>query len=165
MSYLYDYPQPSITGDVIVYDRRADKVLLIKRKHAPFKDHWAIVGGFFNSGDADGVMDESVRDAAIRELKEEVNIDVKKEPKLGRFTFTFLTIQDKPNRDPRNRVVTMVYVCTIWDGAIDGLNIKAQDDALEMKWFDRKDILDGKVPLAFDHLDSIQKHAKGIVYV
>lgn len=222
MSYEYKYPQPSITGDVIVWDRKEDKILLIRRKHEPYAGHWAIVGGFFNPGDADGVMDETVRDAAIRELKEEVNLDISKV--FGKFivqrwsqykmatgamiydkgqdkefdtlaeaeeyertadsgfggdlryryvihkpkkkcTFSFLTIQDKPNRDPRNRVVTMVYICTIWDGVTADMDIKPQDDAAEAKWFSRTDIIAGLVPLAFDHLDSIKKHSGGHIYV
>ncbi len=171
-----EYPQPSITGDVIVYDRRGDRILLLKRKHAPFKDCWAIVGGFFNPEDHHGEkMDETIRDAAIRELKEEVNIDYiadkgtnngMKKPLDGnnKFSLTFLTVQDKPNRDPRGRVVTLVYVCTIWNG-VEGVDIKAQDDAAEVQWFSKQDILDGKVPLAFDHFDSIQKFANDKTYV
>jgi len=166
MSYTYKYPQPSITCDVIVWDRRGDRVLLIKRKHAPFKDCWAIVGGFFNAEThAEGQMDESIRDAAIRELKEEVNIDyyadkgvnAMKQPLEGKhkYSISFLCIQDKPGRDPRGRVITMVYVLTIWDG-VEGIDIKAQDDAAEVRWFQVRDVLEGKVALAFDHLDSIR---------
>lgn len=169
------YPKPSITGDVIVWDRRGDRYLLLRRKHDPYKGCWAIVGGFFNCEDHhDEKMDESVRDAAIRELKEEVNIDYLADNPLNhergrlrgeiRYTFTFLTVQDKPNRDPRGRIVTLVYVLTIWNG-VEGIDIKAQDDAAEVKWFSREEVLNGSVPLAFDHLDSIIKHASGLVYV
>ncbi len=172
MSFTYKYPQPSITGDVIVWDRREDKILLIKRRGEPFKGCWAIVGGFFNpETHGEGVIDETVRDAAIRELKEEVNITHEKPEyagfvarKLYKTSLSFLTVQDKPGRDPRGRVVTLVYVLTIWDG-IEGLDIRALDDAAEYQWFDKKDIVDGKVPLAFDHLDSIQKFARGLTYV
>lgn len=174
MKYTYNYPQPSITGDVIVYDRRADKILLIKRKSEPFAGCWAIVGGFFNSEtNGTNIIDQSVRDAAIRELKEEVNIthvDIQPgkrgEPIKEKFktSLAFLTIQDKPGRDPRGRVVTAVYVCTIWDG-IEGMDIRPLDDAAEAQWFSKQDIVDGKVPLAFDHLDSIKKFATGITYV
>lgn len=174
MSFTYKYPQPSITGDVIVFDRRANKVLLLKRKFNPYKDCWAIVGGFFNSEThSEGIMDESVRAAAIREMEEEVNLvyedsdrsqDKTKLTDDKRLTFSFLTVQDKPARDSRGRVVTLVYVCTIWDG-LEGLDIKAADDAAEVQWFPLQDIVDGKLPLAFDHLDSIQKFAKGVVYV
>lgn len=175
MSFTYKYPQPSITGDVIVWDRRGDRILLIKRKGEPYKDCWAIVGGFFNpETHGEGTMDESIRDAAIRELKEEVNIDFnadKGENERGkplqgrnRLSFTFLTVQDAPGRDPRGRVVTLVYVLTVWDG-VEFLDIKAQDDAAEVQWFPAQDILEGKIPLAFDHLDSIKKFKFGLAYV
>ena len=222
MKYTYNYPQPSITGDVIVWDRRADKILLIKRKGEPFAGCWAIVGGFFNSEtNGENIMDESVRDAAIRELKEEIGIDFK--AKVGKYiverwsqyklatgqmshdkdankefnrkedaeeymrtadsgisgdtryryvlrepphklSLSFLTVQDKPGRDPRGRVVTLVYVLAIWDG-LEGVNIQAGDDAAEYAWFSKQDIVDGKVPLAFDHLDSIKKFAARTTYV
>ncbi len=174
MKYSYNYPQPSITGDVIVWDRRADKILLIKRKSEPYAGCWAIVGGFFNSEtNGTNVIDQSVRDSAIRELKEEINIthvDIdsgqRGKPIEGKVktSLAFLTVQDKPGRDPRGRVVTLVYVLTIWDG-LEGMDIKAGDDAAEYAWFDRQFILEGKVPLAFDHLDSIKKLASGVVYV
>lgn len=166
MSFTYPFPHPSITGDVIVWDRRGDRILLIKRKKDPYANCWAIVGGFFNPQDnGKDKMDESVRDAAVRELKEEVGIDLKGfNGDFSKFTFSFLTVQDKPGRDTRGRVVTLVYVLTIWDG-VEDVHIKAADDALECQWFPRDDIVAGKVPLAFDHLDSIQKFKNGIVYV
>lgn len=215
MSFTYNYPMPSITGDVIVWDRRADKILLIKRGGEPYKDCWAIVGGFFDIN-----RDASVQDGAIRELKEEVNIDLTANGKftvqrwsqyqmatgqmnydkghdkdfdtlvqaeayvakadsgfggdtryrytivkpLNKFSLSFLTIQDAIGRDPRGRVVTAVYVLTIWDG-IESLDIKAQDDAAEYKWFPAADLVAGKIPLAFDHLDSIRKFKNNTTYV
>jgi hypothetical protein len=60
--------------------------------------------------------------------------------------------------------VTLVYVLTIWDG-IKNLDIKPQDDAAEVKWVSKSDIITGSLPLAFDHADSIYKFAKGIIYV
>ncbi len=159
------YPKPSITGDVIVWDRREGKILLIKRKKDPYAGCWAIVGGFFNPEDHNGEkMDNSVRDAAIRELKEEVNIDYVGEPRFGKYTFSFLTVRDTPGRDPRGRVVTLVYVLTIWDG-VEGIDIKAQDDALEVQWFPLDDIINKNVPLAFDHYQSIYDFRYGQVYV
>lgn len=153
--FTYKFPHAGITADVIVYDERGDKILLLKRKYAPYKDCWAIVGGFFNTLTYDNtVEDKSVRAAAIREMKEEVNIDLES-LKTG-HDFSFVTIQDAPLRDPRGRTVTAVFALTLFWG-IEKLDVKAQDDAAEVQWFPREDVLNGKVPLAFDHLDSIQK--------
>lgn len=145
-----EYPKPSITVDIIVYDRRSDSVLLIKRDKAPFEDCWAIPGGFFNPIDHhDEKQDVSLKVAAIRELKEETNIDA--DPK----DLAFFTIQDKPDRDPRGRTITMVYVLTLWDGI--PADIKAQDDAADVSWWRLKTLATGKIPLAFDHQEEIDK--------
>ena len=159
-----DFPKPSITGDVIVFCEADKEVLLIKRKKDPFGGCWAIVGGFFNPEDRHGEKrDASVKDAAIRELKEETNIDL---AKLQRheYVFRFLTVQDAPDRDPRGRVVTLIYVLDYW-GDKKNLNVKAMDDAEEFRWFKLSYIMRGYtdggevVELAFDHLDSIRKFA------
>jgi 8-oxo-dGTP diphosphatase len=164
MSFTYKFPMPCITGDVIVFDEQGDRILLLKRKHDPHKDCWAIVGGFFNPIDngADK-MDKTVEAAAIRELLEEVNINML-ELSADTMDWQFVTIQDAPGRDPRGRVVTMVYALTLKNG-VDNLNIFAQDDAAEVQWFSVREILDGTVPLAFDHRDSIVRFVKKLGYV
>jgi len=157
-----NYPMPSITGDVIVYDVFYQKILLIKRKKDPFANTWAIVGGFFNAETHDeGVQDASVEAAAIRELKEETNIDLAQITPLGGCTFRFLTLQDAPGRDPRGRVVTAVYTLRITSGQVmDKIRVEAKplDDAEDMKWFSIFELVEeDKIPLAFDHRDSIRQ--------
>lgn len=133
------YPEPSITVDTLVFSvkdkaatnyRRLSKkhlyVLLIKRKNQPFKDSWALPGGFVNT-------DENLNEAALRELKEETNLDNLYIEQL--YTFGDL------NRDPRMRIVSVAYLALIGDD----LNraIKAGDDARDAKWF--------RVNVEFDH--------------
>ena len=69
MSKLSDYPQPSVTVDLVIFTIAEDdlKVLLIRRGQEPFKGRWALPGGFVE-------IDESLERAAARELKEEVGV-------------------------------------------------------------------------------------------
>lgn len=70
MPYTYEYPRAAVTADCVVITRgETPRVLLIKRGNEPFKGQWAIPGGFME-------MDETTRECAIRELKEEANLDV-----------------------------------------------------------------------------------------
>jgi len=129
MSYSYEYPRPAVTVDIIlIYNKTAPEILLIKRKNDPFKDKWAFPGGFLD-------IDEELKTAAIRELKEETSIE---HTQIKQFK-TYGTI----HRDPRGRTVSVVYYAFI--------NTKpeanAMDDAKDVKWFD----LNQCPELAFDH--------------
>ncbi|MGD8593777.1 MAG: NUDIX domain-containing protein, partial [Gammaproteobacteria bacterium] len=48
MKYCYQYPHPAVTTDIVIFTVRDQqlKVLLIKRKSAPYKGKWALPGGF-----------------------------------------------------------------------------------------------------------------------
>jgi 8-oxo-dGTP diphosphatase len=125
------YERPSVTVDVVILTVRDGKleVLLIKRKRWPFEGMWAIPGGFVNP-------DESLEDAAKRELEEETGVrDVYLEQ-----LYTF----GDPGRDPRTRVITVVYYALI---RTDQLHIKANDDAADADWFSLYHL----PTLAFDH--------------
>ncbi len=101
-----DFPKPSVTVDILLFTVVGDdlKLLLIKRNLAPFKGSWALPGGFVH-------MNESLEDAALRELKEEGNVDNVYLEQL--FTF------GDPRRDPRFRVITVTYLAladsSTWD--------------------------------------------------
>ena len=70
MAYTYDYPHPAVTVDIVIFTIVDDdfKVLLIQRDIEPFEGMWALPGGFVG-------LDESLRRAAWRELKEETGVD------------------------------------------------------------------------------------------
>ena len=71
MSYTYKYPRPAVTADCVVITHEAEpRVLLIKRGGEPFKDCWAIPGGFME-------MNETTEQCAVRELKEETGLNIK----------------------------------------------------------------------------------------
>ena len=131
---VYDknkYERPSVTVDIVIFTvmDKDLKVLLIKRKLPPFKDSWAIPGGFVK-------IDESLEDAALRELYEETNVsDVYLEQ-----LYTFGEVE----RDPRMRVITVSYFALI---SSDRLELKASTDAIDVRWFSTKEL----PALAFDH--------------
>lgn len=128
--YTYDYPRPMVTSDVAVLRLELQpEILLVRRKHPPFEGHWALPGGFME-------MEESLEDAARRELMEETGI---RAGELIRFDS-----YDKPGRDPRGRTITQVFVM-IWKEEM-GLP-RAGSDAARLNWFP----LDRLPELAFDH--------------
>lgn len=126
-----EYQCPSVTVDILVFTIEASelKVLLIKRGIEPFKDEWALPGGFIK-------MDESLENAALRELVQETGV---KNVYLEQL-YTF----GEPKRDPRTRVITVAYFALVPNAKLD---LKASSDAKDVSWFSIK-----KLPkLAFDH--------------
>ena len=136
--YVYDWPRPMVTVDAAVFalvEGKA-KLLLVQRKHEPFQGSWALPGGFVE-------IDEDLQEAAARELGEETGLrDV---PLEQLHTF------GKPGRDPRGRAITVVYSGI---AGKDWQQIKAADDAAQVRWFD----IDNLPQLAFDH-DEISRCA------
>jgi 8-oxo-dGTP diphosphatase len=128
--FCYDYPRPAVTVDVIIVTReRSPRVLLIRRKHDPFAGMWAIPGGFVD-------MDESLEDAARRELTEETGVAVGRLEQLHAF--------GDPGRDPRGRTISVAYLARVRASQV---RPRADDDAAEAAWHP----LDHLPPLAFDH--------------
>ena len=129
--YSYQYPRPAVTVDILLFaeDSIDRKILLIQRKNPPFKDQWALPGGFVD-------MDESLEESALRELHEETGLSHVQLTQLGTF--------GAPDRDPRGRVITVAYY-----GAIDPTqaDVAAGSDAADARWFSLKRLPD----LAFDH--------------
>lgn len=125
------WERPSVTVDVVILTMRKRRLeaLLIKRKHWPFEGLWAIPGGFVNP-------DESLEAAARRELEEETSVN-------DIYLEQLYTFGD-PDRDPRTRVITVVYYALIRD---ETLNVLAGDDAADASWFPVYDL----PQLAFDH--------------
>jgi ADP-ribose pyrophosphatase YjhB (NUDIX family) len=96
------------------------EILLIKRGGYPFKDKWAIPGGFVG-------IREDIYEAAKRELKEETNIENVYMEQL----YTWGEVE----RDPRMRVVSSSYMALV---PKDKLDFKAGDDAKEARLFSVK---------------------------
>lgn len=137
MSYQYKYPRPAVTVDMIVLRNQMSEVLLIRRLHPPFEGKWALPGGFMD-------MDETLEEAAVRELKEETGLSGIELKQLHAFSAL--------GRDPRHRTVSVAFYGVLEN---DQAFAKAGSDAKEVQWFR----LDDLPPLAFDH-DQIMKVAR-----
>jgi 8-oxo-dGTP diphosphatase len=136
MPYTYQYPHPAVTTDVVLFTIRDEQleVLLIRRANEPFRDRWALPGGFVD-------IDEDLADCAKRELEEETGVtDVYLEQ-----LYTF----GAPQRDPRERVISVTYYAL---APADRLTVRAASDAAEAAWFPSRRL----PPLAFDHHAIIQ---------
>lgn len=122
------YKIPSLTADIFIFDDDSN-FILIKRLNEPYKDCWALPGGFVEYG-------ESVETAAIREAKEETSIDVE--------LVDLVNVYSQPDRDPRGHTVTVAYTAKG-----DLSTRKADSDAKEIAVFSKDDL--SGVELAFDH--------------
>lgn len=117
--------KPSLTVDgIIIYK---DKLLLIKRANPPFKNKYALPGGFVD-------YNEKVEDAVVREMKEETGLKTSIKELFG--------VYSDPKRDPRGHTVSVVF-----EMKVKGGKMKSGSDAKEAKLFP----LDKIPSLAFDH--------------
>lgn len=134
LKYHYKYPHPSVTTDCVIFgfDGLRLKVLLIQRGADPYKGRWAFPGGFMN-------IDESAETGALRELQEETGLEGAAVRQFHSFT--------QPDRDPRERVITIAFYALV-----RLQRVKGADDAADARWFD----LDCLPSLAFDHENILQ---------
>ena len=131
------YAKPSVTADMVIFARDSEgdvpdsgstedlstghlEVFLIQRGRPPFCGQYALPGGFVNP-------DESVDDAAARELKEETGVDCGCLEQLRTFS--------TPGRDPRRWVITCAYLALVNKADIA---VQAGDDAKSAEWFSVK---------------------------
>ena len=144
------YAKPSVTADMVIFARTEDarmpsetgaqqhfaagsgagtriaceleplEVLLIRRGRPPFQNQYALPGGFVNP-------DESVDDAAKRELLEETGVECESLEQLRTFS--------TPGRDPRRWVITCAYLALVEKSQI---TVQAGDDAKDAEWFSVK---------------------------
>ena len=134
------FPAFAVTVDVVILTMSEGTlhVLLVRRGEAPFEGMWAIPGGFKRP-------DETLHDAARRELAEETGVD-------AASLLTQFGAYGDPGRDPRMNVVTVAYLAVLRDvGAV-----VAGTDAAEAALVPVCDVLNGKIEPAFDHLRIIR---------
>lgn len=129
-------PAVAVAADVVVLvpGEDSDQVLLIRRANPPHQGRWAIPGGFVE-------VDEDLDEAAARELFEETGVSVPTDSlvQLGAF--------GTPGRDPRMRVVSVVYVVRLDQPTQPA----AGSDAADAEYVPTNQVLSDPDSLAFDH--------------
>ncbi len=131
--FTYQYPHSAVTVDCVVFglDDGHLNVLLIQRGLDPYQGAWALPGGFVK-------IDEDLDTAARRELEEETGLRDLYLEQLYSF--------GAPDRDPRERVITVAYFAIV---NLFNHPVAANTDADNAGWFRTDELPD----LAFDHAD------------
>jgi len=112
------------------------KLLLIKRNKEPFKDCYALPGGHVEK-------DELLKEAIVREVKEETGLDV--------YPVAMMGVYDDPKRDPRYRLISMVYICRFEKEPNESKFKFDEKEIQEVCLVPIVDVLAGKIKLGFDH--------------
>lgn len=133
--YRYEYPHPAVTVDCVVFGLADGELnlLLIQRGEEPYAGAWALPGGFVK-------IDEALETAARRELQEETGVSELYLEQLGAY--------GEPDRDPRERVITVAYMAIV---NLFEHDVQAATDARRALWFSVDDLPE----LAFDHVDIV----------
>jgi 8-oxo-dGTP diphosphatase len=131
------YKTTKITVDGII--KRGNEILLIKRRNIPFKNSWALPGGYLE-------YNEKTEDAVIREIFEET----------GLFTeiINLIGVYSDPKRDPRGHTVSIIYELRIIKGKLE-----SGDDATDVNFFNLNNLPDN---LSFDHKKVIKDYIREI---
>jgi|ERR1700757_2496023 8-oxo-dGTP diphosphatase len=118
-----EYPEMPLVGvgAVIIDD---DRVVLVKRGHAPLEGKWSIPGGVLEIG-------ETLRKAAVREALEETGLTIEPTELLGVFE---RVIPDQAGR-MQYHYVLIDFLCRRKSG-----ELVAADDAEEARWFRREEL-------------------------
>lgn len=138
------YPPIFSTVDAVVIHN--SKVLMVRRKSAPGEGLLALPGGFVN-------QDETLLDAAIRELREETNLDTSDE--TLRHAYVAREIFDTPGRSLRGRTITTAHSFWFAGLVVETPEVKGGDDAVSAEWISLEDLPGLRDQIYEDHLDII----------
>jgi 8-oxo-dGTP diphosphatase len=134
------FERPSVTVDLVIFTVMDGELnaLFIKRGQEPFAGHWALPGGFVRP-------DESLEDAALRELEEETGIGLDAKDVYLEQVYTF----GNPRRDIRTRVITVAHFALL-NSSYFKPHVTGKEQITDVKWFPAYEPPSG---LAFDHAD------------
>ena len=133
-----EFPELPLVGvGAIIIE--GNRVVLVKRAHPPIQGHWSIPGGVLEVG-------EMVREAAVREAREETGLIVEPGELLG--------VYDRILRDSEQRVQYHYVLIDFLCHAVGG-ELLAASDATEARWFTREEL--PALNLAEDTLDVVKK--------
>ncbi len=117
-----EYPEAPLVGvGAIIIEN--DRVVLVKRGHAPLLGKWSIPGGVLEVG-------ETLRKAVVREVREETGLTIEPGELLGVFE---RVVPDERGR-MRYHYVLIDFLCRRVAG-----DLAAGDDAEEARWFLREE--------------------------
>jgi 8-oxo-dGTP diphosphatase len=135
MATIHGMRGPRLATDCVIRDETGN-IVLIRRKNEPFKNGYALPGGFVEEG-------ETVEEACRREVKEETNLEL--------HDLRLVGVYSDPHRDPRGHVVSVAFAARA-----DLSQLRAGDDAAQAEvvrnWRDHA--------LAFDHRQIIEDSLK-----
>ncbi len=134
MTYTYRHPHPAVTTNVVIFtllDERL-RLLLVKRPREPFMGYWALPGGFID-------LDEDLEASAMRALARETGI-------TGVYLEQLYTF-GRPDRDPRERVITVAYYALV---PSDRVRLREDNS---VGWFP----VESRPKLALDHDEIVQR--------
>ena len=130
----HDYPRIDVTVDVVALTEvdHALHALVVRRGNPPFQNQWALPGGYLG-------VEEDLATAAARELHEETGIE------LALDELQQLGAYGAPDRDPRNRTVSIAFLAELEERA----DATGGSDAADARWWPVAELV--REDLAFDH--------------
>ena len=133
------FPPFAVTVDIVILTviERDLKVLLIERGTGPYRGSWALPGGFKRS-------DETLDEAAKRELREETRVEVSTLQQFGAY--------GDPGRDPRTDVVTVAYFAVVPRPEA----VRGGTDAKTAELWSLRKVMNDPSMLAFDHAEILR---------
>jgi len=126
------FKTPLLTVDCVILNDSS--LVLIKRAHEPYKNWYALPGGFVDVG-------ETLEEACCREVKEETGVEILPSD------LKLIGAYSNPKRDTRHHVVSIAFL-----SHTPGVNLEAGDDALSVELVSDWEEID----IAFDHKNIIK---------
>jgi len=116
------YPRPSVTATVAIYDPCSHRILIVRRKDFPYRNYWALPGGFAEKG-------EPIETVAVRETKEETGLDISQSD--VKVLKVFLPDDPRAKINPNVWFYDVALLVTVDDNMCKPI---AGDDAVDAKW-------------------------------